>query len=431
MIINWIIIVLVSLILSALFSGMEIAFVSADKVRAELDTHKSGLSARIIDRYFSRPDFFITTMLVGNNIVLVIYGMAAAKLIEPSLQEWLGHNELLVLLVQTIITTLVIILTGEFIPKTLFRINPNASLRVAGTPMYLFYLILWPISWFTTALSRGLMRLAGIRQTTDDDAPLSVVELNEYIERTLEAPDAPARSLLENEVKIFHNAIDVSTFHLRDCMIPRNEIVAVNIDTTSRAELSQLFTSSGRSKILVYRHDIDTVLGYIHVSELLNPETDWKENLKEVIFAPESLLANKMMKRLLTEKRSLAIVVDEFGGTAGMVTLEDLMEEILGDIQDEHDRTNEIARRLPDGSFEFSGRVEVDRLREQFGLDIPESDDYQTLAGYILHSTGTIPTQGDEIELAPYVYTISRSTANKLELIRVVPLADPADDSAE
>lgn len=428
MMLDWIIIVICSLFLSAIFSGMEIAFVSADKVRAELDTHKGGLSARIIDRYFSHPDFFITTMLVGNNILLVIYGMAAAKLLEPSLSVWFNGNELLILLVQTLITTFVIIITGEFLPKTLFRINPNTSLRVTGVPVYLFYIILWPISWFTTALSRGLMRLAGIRRADDDDSPLSVMELNEYIERTMDAPNAQARTLLENEVKIFHNAIDFSTIHLRDCMIPRNEIVAVNIDTTSRDELSALFTSSGRSKILVYRHDIDTVLGYIHVSELLHTDMDWKENLKPVIFAPESLLANKMMRRLLAEKRSLAIVVDEFGGTAGMVTLEDLMEEILGDIQDEHDRNNVIARRLSDGSFEFSGRIEVDRLREQFGIDIPESDDYQTLAGYILNSTGAIPTQGDDIVLPPYTLHISSSSATKLELIRLTPLPADSDE---
>lgn len=419
--IDWLIIVIASLFLSAVFSGMEIAFVSADKVRAELDSQKKGVAARILDRYFSRPDFFITTMLVGNNIVLVVYGMAAAKLLEPYLATWLGDSESLILAVQTLITTGIILLIGEFIPKTIFRINPNASVRVTGVPMYLFYIVLWPLSWFTTAISRGIMRLMGIKTNGNADAPLSIIELNDYIERTLEAPDTPCRPLLENEVKIFHNAIDFSTIHLRDCMIPRNEIVAVNIDTTSREQLSQLFTSSGRSKILVYRHDIDTVLGYIHVSELLHNGCNWKENLKPVIFSPESLLANKMMRRLLAEKRSLAVVVDEFGGTAGMVTLEDLMEEILGDIQDEHDRSNVIARRLPDGSFEFSGRVEIDRLREQFNLDIPESDDYQTLAGYILNATGSIPSQGDEVALGHYLFTIVRSSATKLELIKASP----------
>lgn len=419
---TWILIVIVSLVLSAFFSGTEIAFVSSDKVRAELDTQKGGLVAKIIDRYYSRPDFFITSLLVGNNIVLVIYGMAAAQLLEPDITRWVGGNEALALLVQTIITTIIIIFTGEFIPKTLFRINPNISLRLSALPMYLFYVVLYPISLFTTALSRLLMKIAGVKSTSDADTTLSVVELNDYIERTLDNP-VEERPQLENEVKIFHNAIDFSSIHLRDCMIPRNEIVAINIATTTRAELSTLFTSSGRSKIIVYEDDIDNILGYIHVSELLNIHSDWKENLKPVLFAPESLLANKMMRRLLAEKRSVAMVVDEFGGTAGMVTLEDLMEEILGDIQDEHDRSNVVARQLPDGSFEFSGRVEVDRLRDQFGLDIPESDDYQTLAGYILNTTGSIPSRGDDVRLGQYNFHITRSSATKLELITVTPLS--------
>lgn len=415
---SFILIVIVSLLLSAFFSGAEIAFVSSDKVRVELDMQKGGFISRVIDRYYARPDFFITTLLVGNNIVLVIYGMAAAKLIEPQISLWVKGNEGLTLLIQTLITTIVIIFTGEFMPKTLFRINPNASLRLAAIPLYLFYLILYPVSLLTTYISNGLMRLAGVRDAQGEDTTLSVIDLNEYIERTLDNP-VEERPQLENEVKIFHNAIDFSTIHLRDCMIPRNEIVAINISTTSRAELSELFTSTGRSKIIVYEHDIDTVLGYIHVSELLRTKADWKANLKPVLFAPESLLANKMMRRLLSEKRSVAIVVDEFGGTSGMVTLEDLMEEILGDIQDEHDRSNVVARSLPDGSFEFSGRIEVDRLREQFNLEIPESDDYQTLAGYILNSIGSIPSRGDDVRLGQYNFHITRSSATKLELITV------------
>lgn len=423
---TWILIIAISLLLSAIFSGTEIAFVSSDKVRVELDSQKGGPIARIIDRYYSRPDFFITSLLVGNNIVLVVYGIAASELLESDIARWVNGNEILTLLIQSLITTIVIIFTGEFIPKALFRINPNASLRFAAIPMSMFYWLLYPISWFTTWLSKSLMRLAGIRGGNDNDTELSVVDLNDFIERTLDNP-VEERPQLENEVKIFHNAIDFSTIHLRDCMIPRNEIVAVNISATSREELSELFTSSGRSKIIVYEHDIDSVLGYIHVSELLRPEAEWKENLKPVVFAPESLLANKMMRRLLGEKRSVAIVVDEFGGTAGMVTLEDLMEEILGDIQDEHDRNTVTARRLSDGSFEFSGRVEVDRLREQFGLDIPESDDYQTLAGYILNATGAIPSAGDDVSLGHYNFHISRSTATKLELITVTPLTTDDD----
>lgn len=411
---SWLIIAIISLLLSAMFSGVEIAFVSADRVRAELDTHKGGLSAKIIDRYFSRPDFFISTLLVGNNIVLVIYGMAGAALLDPWLKTFCA-NEALVLLMQTLITTGIIIITGEFFPKTLFRINPNTSLRITSVPMSLFYFLLYPVSLFTTWLSRMLMRLAGVRHSGETESALSVGDLNDYIERTIDqqqaSSSADSDNQIEHEVKIFHNAIDFSSIHLRDCMIPRNEIVAVPIKSTSREELSALFTSSGRSKILVYDDDIDSVLGYIHVSELLRPGVDWTESLKPVLFAPESLMANKMMRRLLAEKRSLAVVVDEFGGTSGMVTLEDLVEEILGDIQDEHDRSNVVARRLSDGLFEFSGRVEIQQMREQFGIDITESDDYQTLAGYILYCTGTIPTQGDEVEISPYRFRIISSSA--------------------
>ncbi len=421
-----IIIIIVSLILSALFSGSEIAFVSSDKVRVELDTQKGGFISRVIDRYYSRPDFLITTLLVGNNIVLVIYGMAAAQLLESDILRWVNGNEGLALLIQTLITTVIIIITGEFMPKALFRINPNTSLRLVALPIYIFYLALYPISLLTTAISRGLMRLVGIRNVSGKETTLSVIDLNDYIERTLSNP-VEERPELENEVKIFHNAIDFSTIHLRDCMIPRNEIVAVNIASTERKELSELFTLSGRSKIIVYDNEIDSVLGYIHVSELLRPGVDWKANLKPVLFAPESLLANKMMRRLLTEKRSVAIVVDEFGGTSGMVTLEDLMEEILGDIQDEHDKTDVVARQLSDNTFEFSGRIEVDRLHEQFGLEIPESDEYQTLAGYIMNQTGRIPAQGDDVKLGHYNFHISHSSATKIELITVTKLPHEAE----
>ncbi|MDE7388648.1 MAG: hemolysin family protein [Muribaculaceae bacterium] len=420
---TWLIIALASLLLSAMFSGVEIAFVSADRVRAELDTHKGGVTSGIIDRFFSRPDFFISTLLVGNNIVLVLYGMAGSALLDPWLQTF-SHNEAVLLILQTLISTGIIIITGEFFPKTIFRINPNASLRISALPMGLFYWLLYPVSLFTTWLSRMLMKIVGVKHSADTDTALSIVDLNAYIERTIDQQVEAAErgAMIENEVKIFHNAIDFSTIHLRDCMIPRNEIVAVNIDTTDRPQLSELFTASGRSKILVYREDIDNVLGYIHVSELLHPDKDWKDSLKPVLFAPESLLANKMMKRLLAEKRSVAVVVDEFGGTSGMVTLEDLVEEILGDIQDEHDRNNVVARQLPDGTYEFSGRVEVEQMRDQFHLDIPESDDYQTLAGYILTATGAIPAQGDTVDLGSLSFTILQSTANKLELIAVRPL---------
>ena len=234
---------------------------------------------------------------------------------------------------------------------------------------------------------------------------------------------------VENEVKIFRNAIDFSSTHVRDCMIPRNEIVAVNIDTTTRDELADIFTSTGRSKVIVYREDIDTILGYIHVSELFDPSVDWKERIKPVLYTPENLMANIMMRRLLSQKRSIAIVIDEFGGTAGMLTLEDLMEEICGNIEDEHDKSQLTAREVEPGVYEFSGRCETAEINERFDLEIPEDDSYQTIAGFILHNTGTIPAQGDEVLIGPFRLYIITKSANRLELIRVSRI-DP-DTTAE
>lgn len=312
----WLIIALVSLTFSALFSGVEIAYISSNRVKVEIDVKRGGFIGRIINLYYKYQDLFISTILVGNNIMLVIYGMGAAELLDPWLKG-IYDNEVFILLMQTLISTAIILITGEFFPKTIFRINPNSSLRYFALPIFFFWVILYPISIFTAWLSKTLMRMCGIKNENHSMGMLTVGELNQYIQTSID--EQAAKDEVENEVKIFHNAIDFSSTHLRDCMTPRNEVVAINIDTTTRDELSALFTSSGRSKIVVYRDDIDNVLGYIHVSELFDPKSNWKEAIKPVIFAPETLLANKMMRRLLAEKRSMAIVVDEFGGTAGLV----------------------------------------------------------------------------------------------------------------
>ncbi len=415
----WIIITLVSLFFSALFSGVEMAFVTSDRVRVELDVNRGGFLARIINRFYSNSELFISTILVGNNVMLVIYGMGAAALIEPMLAQ-IYPNEFFILVGQTLISTLIILLTGEFLPKTVFGINPNSSLKVAAFPIYIFYIILYPISAFTSWLSRILMRLVGVKDPDKKLRLLSIGDLNDYIEETIDDMEEKQQEV-DNEVKIFRNALDFSSTHVRDCMIPRNEIVAVNIDTTSRDELADIFTNTGRSKVIVYRDDIDTILGYIHVSELFDPSVDWKERIKPVLYTPENLLANVMMRRLLTQKRSIAIVIDEFGGTAGMLTLEDLMEEICGNIEDEHDNSRLIARELEPGIYEFSGRCEIAEINERFDLDIPEDDSYQTIAGFILHTTGTIPAQGDSVIISPFRLDILKKSANRLELIRLAP----------
>ena len=415
--VSWLIITLVALAFSAYFSGIEIAYVSSDRVRVEIDAQKGGFIGKVYNLFYSRPDFFISTILVGNNVVLVVYGMGAAKMIEPWLEQVLA-NQALVLICQTLISTGVILMMGEFLPKTIFRLNPNRLMQVFAPLTACLYVILWPISAFTTWLSKILMKVCGIRTGSAKLGGLSVGDLNTYLEQTIDEKEEE-QAEVENEVKIFHNALDFSETHLRDCMIPRNEIVGVDIDETDRVELSALFTSSGRSKIIVYREDIDNVLGYIHVSELFQPEADWKERLKEVVFAPETLLANTMMRRLLAEKRSIAIIVDEFGGTAGMVTLEDLVEEIFGDIQDEHDNMQLTEREVAPGIYEFSGRSEIAHLNETFHLDIPEDDEYQTLAGYILSKTGSIPERGATVMLDDFKLDILEKSANRLELIRL------------
>ncbi len=413
----WIAITLVSLMFSALFSGCEMAFVTSDRVRVELDVKRGGLISRIINLFYSRSELFISTILVGNNVMLVIYGMGAAMFIEPFLAR-ISTNEFFILICQTLISTAVILLTGEFLPKTIFGINPNNSLKIFALPVWIFYIVLYPVSVFTAWLSRALMRLAGIKDTTKRLHFISIGDLNDYIEESIDDLEEKKQTV-ENEVKIFRNALDFSSTHVRDCMTPRNEIVAVNIDTITREELSEMFTRTGRSKILVFRDDIDSIEGYIHVSELFDPAKDWKEHIKPVLYAPENLMANTMMRRLLQQKRSIAVVVDEFGGTAGMLTLEDLMEEICGNIEDEHDTARYIAREIEPGIYEFSGRCEIAEINERFHLDIPEDDSYQTIAGFVLHSTGTIPEQDATVIIDRYRLDIVKKSAARIDLIRL------------
>lgn len=414
------IITIVAILFSGFFSGSEIAFMQSSKVRIGIDASKGGIINRIISGFNRSQDMFISTLLVGNNIVLVIYGISISVIINPLIERWFP-NEAVMLIANTLISTAIILITGEFIPKTTFRINPNATLKICAIPLYIIYIILYPISLFTSAISRGLMKLIGISDKKETADTISIDQLDDYIQQAID--DKSEGQTVENEVKIFRNAIDFKDTHIRDCMIPRNEITAVNINTTTRQQLLKLFVASGLSKIVVYNDDIDDVRGYIHISELFNPDADWKEHLKPVIFTPETMLANKMMRRLLAEKRSMAIVVDEFGGTAGLVTLEDLVEEIFGEIEDEHDKQRLIARRIDDNTYEFSGRVEVERINEQFPLELKESEEYQTLAGYILDHLEEIPAQGAQFDIDDWKFTILKTSAARIELIRMTRIA--------
>jgi len=413
------VIVLISIALSGFFSGMEIAFVSSSKVRAEMDIARGGVVNRTINVFYSHRDMFISTLLVGNNIVNVVYSIAMAQLLTQPLKPLVGGNDFMELLLITVISTVIILLTGEFLPKAVFRINPNYSLRTFSLPLFVCYCLLYPISRFTQLLSAWLMRLLGIKVKNERLGLITVDELDAYLQENIDKHEDENKEV-EHEVKLFENALDFSDTRLRDCMVPRNEIVAVDITDTSRERLVELFSQSGLSKIVVYRDEIDQVIGFIQVSELFVPEVDWKSRIKPVLFAPETLLARKMMQNLLDKKRSMAIVLDEYGGTSGMVTLEDLVEEIFGEIEDEHDRNRLTARQIDENTYELSGRMEIEEINERFHLDLPESDDYQTIAGYLLHLNEAIPSVGEHIDTDLYDFEVMRKTAARIELVRLV-----------
>lgn len=410
-------IVVVAIIFSALFSGSEIAFVQSSKVRMEIDATRGGIVDKIIKGFSENEDMFISTLLVGNNVVLVIYGIALSAIINPTLERYFEYNEALVLISNTIFSTLVILLLGEFIPKTTFRINPNLSMRIFALPLYLIYLALYPISWFVSIISKGLMKIFGIESDEEAKSRLTMDELDDYIQQSID--EKREDETVENEVKIFRKAIDFKDTEISECMIPRNEIVAVPLAGTTREQLIKVFQATGLSKVVVYRGDIDDIAGYIHISELFNPSVDWRRKLKPVIFTPETMLANKMMRRMMSEKRTLAMVVDEFGGIAGLVTLEDIVEEIFGEIEDEHDVKKIVARKINDTTFEFSGRMEISAINEEYGLDIKEEDGYHTLSGYILDRLQAFPAQGDKFDIGDLSFTILKMTASRIELVRI------------
>jgi CBS domain containing-hemolysin-like protein len=404
-----------------LFSGTEIAFIQSNKVRIEIDASKGGIINKIISRFNANQDMFISTLLVGNNITLVIYGITISVILNPMLQQ-VYDNEAFMLIANTLISTGIILITGEFMPKTVFRINPNVMLKVFALPVFLIYIVLYPISKFSSWISTMMMRLFGVKNEQQESGAITMDELDDYIQQTIE--DQKDKEEIENEVKIFRKAIDFKDTHISDCMIPRNEIVAVDVETTTKEQLIDTFVTTGLSKIVVYSDDIDNVCGYIHVAELLDAEVVWKERIKPVLYTPESMLANKMMRRLMAEKKSMAIVVDEFGGTCGLVTLEDLVEEIFGEIEDEHDFEKQVGTRLSDTSFEFSGRAEIEHINEEFDLDLKESESYHTLAGYLLDNLESLPTQGDVYEISGLKFTIIKMSATRIETIRVDILPD-------
>ena len=410
------VILLVALFFSALFSGLEIAFVSADRLRFEMDVERHTFSSRLLERFFRNPNIYLSTILVGNNIALVLYSTMMAHLIEMLLPEGLIDNEFLLIVIETLVSTAIVIVIGEFVPKMLFRSNPNGKLNILAFPIYLIYILLYPISQFTTWLSRILLRIMGVRIDKENTAKaFSKVDLDYFVQSGLSG--AEENSQPDQEVRIFQNVLDFSNVKTRDCMVPRNEVCAVEKGVSWNA-LREMFIETGYSKILVYEEDMDHIIGYIHSSELFRHKNDWQEHIQAVPFVPETLAAQKLMKQLMARKKSLAVVVDEFGGTSGIVSLEDIIEEILGDIQDEHDVTNLIAKQTDDGWL-LSGRMEIDRVNSMFGLDIPESDEYMTVGGLILSKAKGFPKVNEKINVGEYSFRILKRGETKIELVEL------------
>lgn len=402
--------------LSAFFSGMEIAFVSSNRMLAEMDREGNGIAKKIISKFYNHPNGFVSTMLVGNNIVLVVYGILVARLFDSTIFSSLDDG--MKVTADTLLSTLVILFTGEFLPKILFKNNANRLLSVFSVPAYLFYILLWPISRFSTLMSKCLLRIVGIRMEAEaDDEGFSKVDLDYLVQSSIE--NAHSDEEINEEVKIFQNALDFSDCKVRDCMVPRTEVNAVDVNDCTIDELMQKFVESGNSKIIVYEGDIDHIIGYIHSSEMFRNRDNWRQCVCKMPFVPETMAAQKLMHIFLQQKKSLGVVVDEFGGTSGIVSLEDIVEEIFGDIEDEHDSTKYIATQVGNNEYMLSARLEIDKVNDLFDLDLPESDDYMTVGGYILHEYQSFPKLNEVITIGRYEFRIIKSTMTKIELVKL------------
>ncbi len=405
------------LILSAFFSGMEIAYVSSNKIHIEIEKKQNNFLAGVLKKITNRPSKFIATMLVGNNIALVIYGFFMGDL----LMEYIPLAGFSGLLVQTIISTLIILMTAEFLPKVFFQIYANSLVKIFAVPAYFFYVLFSLISEFIIWISDLVLKLIFKSEGDTVQLTFSKLELGNYISEQMEI--AETKEEMDSEIQIFQNALDFSEVKSREAMIPRTEVVAVDIDTTPK-ELAKIFTETGLSKILVYNENIDDILGYVHSFELFKKPTNLKKVLMPVVFVPETMLVKDVLGILSKKRKSIAVVIDEYGGTSGIITVEDIIEELFGDIEDEHDSIALIEEELGNGHYKFSARLEVDYLNETYKLDLKENENYETLGGLIVNHTEEIPDQGETVEIEDYLFTILEVSNTKIELVELKILSE-------
>ena len=407
-------IAVISLSFSAFFSGMEIAFISSSKLKIELDNKKGLFSAKILSFFSSKPAWFIAAMLIGNNTALVIYTLYVTDLIEPYLLTFNLNNNI-VLLVQTLFSTFFILLFAEFLPKAIFRLNPNSTLRIFSLILFVFYVFLWPLTALVVFLSNVILKLFGNHESLNK-VSFKKTDLDLYINELKK--DLDEGEEMEHDVKIFHNALSFSEVIARDCMVPRNEIVSLEINDTVE-DLKNLFLDSGHSRILIYKDNIDNIIGYVHSLELFKIPISIKSMLIPVSIVPESMSGIKLLEDFIDKKRSVSVVVDEYGGTSGILTMEDIIEEIFGEIDDEHDQEEFIHKELKENVFLFSGRLEIDFINEKYRLKLPVKEDYETLSGMIVSFAETIPKSRETFKIENYELLVLEVDDTKISKVQL------------
>ena len=404
----------ISLSFSAFFSGMEIAFISSSKIKIELDNKKGEFSAKILSFFNGKPAWFIAAMLIGNNIAMVIYTLYITDLIKPYLLTF-SFNQTIVLLLQTIFSTFFILLFAEFLPKAVFRLNPNATLRFFSLVLFVFYVLLWPITAFVVLLSNLVLKIFGNHEQ-QDKVSFKKTDLDLYISELKK--DLDGGEEMEHDVKIFHNALSFSEVISRDCMVPRNEIVSLEIDDNME-ELKQLFIDSGHSRIIIFKDNIDNIIGYVHSTEQFKMPVSIKSMLIPVSIVPESMSAIKLLEDFIDKKRSVSVVVDEYGGTSGILTMEDIMEEIFGEIDDEHDQEELVHQIIDNDTYLFSARLEIDFINEKYRLKLPVKEEYETLSGMIVSYAETIPEKGTIFQIDNYELKVLEVDETKISKVQL------------
>ncbi len=412
--------IIISLLLSAFFSGMEIAFVAANKLKVEVDKQSGGFSARLLSRFVRSESSFISTMLVGNNIALVVYGISFAALLEQLLSPILPgpiKGEFSIFMMQTIISSLVILIFAEFLPKTLFRINPNRFLNAFALPVTIIYYLLYPIIAFTMAASNLIMKHLMGTDVTSSKKVFDAIDMDNFLKEFGEQHEESNER--QREIQMFRNAIEFPEVKLRECLIPRTEVVAVSQNESIPA-IRSIFSQTGLSKVLVYQSSIDDIVGYVHAFDFFSGPRNVRDIIRPVLLVPETMHANKLLKSLIQQRKSIAVVLDEFGGTAGIITIEDIMEEIFGEIDDEYDVEDLVEKQTAIGEYIFSARLEIDYINEKYKLNLPESEEFETLGGLILNHMESIPEKGEELSIGPVNVKILQVSEKRLELVKLL-----------